>query len=220
MVQIKSRGSCWNLSAIRALSSALILTPLSLPAAQLPPTSLPAGTNLVPAQAVPAPSPSPSSPGPTKALTAEQAADMLAAHQRYQAAIEGYQKLPPTATVWNKMGIGYQMMFNLKDATRCYKESLKLDPRNPNVLNNLGTVYDAMKDYKQAEHYYRRSLKYEPHSAVILKNLGTNLLTQHKYARGWDAYKEALETDPEIFVNRSGPQMQNAASIEQRGAMN
>ena len=26
-----------------------------------------------------------------------------------------------TAAIWNKMGIDYQMMFNSKDAARCYK---------------------------------------------------------------------------------------------------
>ena len=28
------------------------------------------------------------------------------------------------------MGIAYQMMFNLDDATRCYQTSLKLRPKN------------------------------------------------------------------------------------------
>ncbi len=45
------------------------------------------------------------------------------------------------------MGIAYQMMFNVKDATRCYNASLKLDPKNPQVLNNLATVYDSQKQY-------------------------------------------------------------------------
>ena len=40
------------------------------------------------------------------------------------------------------------MMFNSKDATRCYKESLKLDPGNPQVLNNLGTVYASLQEVR------------------------------------------------------------------------
>ena len=44
------------------------------------------------------------------------------AHQRYQAAIEAYKKAPTDdAAVWNKMGIAYQMMFNLTDAMHCYQ---------------------------------------------------------------------------------------------------
>jgi tetratricopeptide (TPR) repeat protein len=220
MFRIKNKGPFGTSCVPGALFSTLILTTLPLLSEQAPSASAPVAGNLVPAQSVPAQTVSPSLPGQARVPGAEEIADTLVAHRRYQEAIQDYQKVPPTAAVWNKMGIAYQMMFNLREATRCYKESLKLNPHNANVLNNLGTVYDATKDYKQAEHYYHKSLKYDPHSAVILKNLGTNLLTQHKYARGWEAYKEALATDPDIFENRNGPQVQNPASIEQRGAMN
>ena len=118
------------------------------------------------------------------------------------------------------MGIAYQMMFNVKDATRCYKESLKLNPHSASVLNNLGTVYDSSKEYSAAEKIYRKALKIDPKSAVILKNLGTNLLVQHKYAKGWAAYQEAAAIDPNIFQNNSSPKVENPSSVAERGAMN
>jgi tetratricopeptide (TPR) repeat protein len=157
---------------------------------------------------------------PASAPTPEQLADTLSVHQRYQAAIQQYMKAPPTAAVWNKMGIAYQMMFNLKDATRCYRESLQLEPRNSNVLNNMGTIYDSMKEYGQAEKYYKKALKLNPKSALVLKNLGTNLLSQHKYNRGWEAYQQALAIDPQVFQDRNSPQVQNPTSVEDRGVMN
>jgi Tfp pilus assembly protein PilF len=141
-------------------------------------------------------------------------------HQRYQAALAAYAKVTPTAAVWNKMGIAYQMMFNVREATRCYKESLELDPKNPNVLNNLATIYDSTKQFGQAEKYYRKALKLDPKSALVLKNLGTNLLSQHKYGRGWEMYQQALAIDPEIFEDRNSPQVQNPSSIQERGVMN
>ena len=153
--------------------------------------------------------------------TQEQIADSLQAQKHYQAAIAAYQKIePPSAAVWNKMGIAYQMMFNLKDARRCYERSLKLDRRNSMVLNNLATVYDSSKNYRQAEKLYRKALKISPRSAMILKNLGTNLLVQRKYGRGWQAYEEAAAIDPDIFRNQNSPQAQNPATIAERGAMN
>jgi Tfp pilus assembly protein PilF len=173
-----------------------------------------------PAPAVPAAAPTapktPASPPPTP----EELGDTLVVHQRYQAALEAYAKAPPSATIWNKMGIAYQMMFNLKDATRCYRESLALDPRNANVLNNLGTIYDSNKEFGQAERYYKRALKLDPKSALVLKNLGTNLLSQHKFSRGWEMYQQALAIDPEIFEDRNSPQVQNPSSVEERGVMN
>jgi len=158
---------------------------------------------------------------PTQPATPEELGDSLQARQRYQAAIAAYAKDPhPSAAVWNKMGIAYQMMFNLKDASRCYKESLKINPRNPLVINNLATVYDAGKQWGSAEKMYRKALKIDPRSAVILKNLGTNLLTQHKYAKGWQVYQQALAIDPAIFQDHSSPKVQNPSSLAERGALN
>jgi tetratricopeptide (TPR) repeat protein len=153
--------------------------------------------------------------------TPEEMGDSLSVHQRYQEAIESYMKAPrDSAVVWNKLGIAYQMMFNLDEAIRCYRESLKIDPTNANVLNNLGTVYDSMKDYKGAVRMYQKALKIDPKSALVHKNLGTDLLAQHQYEKGWAAYQQALAIDPEIFGMESGPRVQNPSTVEQRGAMN
>jgi len=160
-------------------------------------------------------------PHPLKPPTAEELGDSLSARQRYQAAIAAYSKSPQmTAAIWNKMGIAYQMMLNTRDATRCYKESLKLDPRNAQVLNNLATVYASQKEYGQADKLYRKALKADPQSALVYKNYGTNLLQEHKYNRGWDAYKQALALDPQIFSDHSSPTVENPSNLQERGAMN
>lgn len=153
--------------------------------------------------------------------TPEQVGDSLFAHQRYQAAIEAYKKAPrDSADVWNKMGIAYQMMFNLESASHCYRMSLRLDSKNPSVLNNLGTVYDSLKEYGDAERMYRKSVKIDPSSAMVYKNLGTSLLAQHKYKKGWEVYKTALTIDPNIFKSTENPRVENPASVQERGAMN
>jgi Tfp pilus assembly protein PilF len=154
-------------------------------------------------------------------LTQEDVGDALMIHQRYQAAIEAYQKASPdSAGVQNKMGIAYQMMFSTEDATRCYKASLKLNPNNVHALNNLGTVYDSIHAFGEAERMYRKALKLTPGSAVLHKNLGTNLLAQHKYEQGWEYYKAALAEDPHIFDNRINPHVENPGTTQDRGAMN
>lgn len=175
-------------------------------------------------QSVPAPAPAPPSPVtvvPVVPLTPEDQGDFLVARQRYQAAIAAYGKAPEaTARIWNKMGIAYQMMFSVKDAARCYKASLKLDPGSANVLNNLATVYDSQKQYGPAERIYRKALKLDPHSALILKNLGSDLMAQHKYKKGAEAYRAALALDPKIFEDHGSPKVENPASVRERGAMN
>ena len=172
--------------------------------------------NPAPAPTVP-PQPAVVQPPPTP----EELGDSLFAHQRYQAAIEAYNKGPrDSAAIWNKTGIAYQMMFNMQDATRCYQTSLRLDPRNASVVNNLGTVLDSLKQYRAAEKMYRKALKLDPKSALILKNLGTNLLSQHQYKKGWDVYQAALAIDPHIFESNDSPKVENPSSHQDRGAMN
>jgi Flp pilus assembly protein TadD len=196
-----------------ALMAAIVGTSASslaqAPAAQPSNTSVNAATNSATASQ------------PKTEPTPEQVGDALMAHQRYQAAIEAYKKAAPgDPVVWNKMGIAYQLMFNLTDAMHCYRTSSKIDPKNSNVLNNLGTVFDAMKQYHNAEKMYRKALKIEPQSALIRKNLGTNLLAQHKYEKGWEEYKAALKIDPLIFDHNTRPRVENPASVSDRGAMN
>jgi tetratricopeptide (TPR) repeat protein len=158
---------------------------------------------------------------PVAQPTPEAVGDSLMAHRRYQAAIAAYKQAPQnSAAVWNKMGIAYQMLFNLQDATRCYEESLKRDAKNSNVLNNLGTVYDSEREYKAAVKMYHKALKIDGKSALVLKNLGTDLLAQHQYKKGWEAYKQALALDPQIFDRNNGPRVENPASVQDRGAMN
>jgi tetratricopeptide (TPR) repeat protein len=176
-----------------------------------------------PASPAPASIPQPPAvaPAPLAPVTPEQLGDSLGFQQRYQAAIDAYNKIPrKSPAVWNKMGIDYQMLFDSEDATRCYKQSLKLDSRNALVINNLGTVYDSLKQYKTAERMYRKALKIDPRSAAILQNLGTNLLVQHKDAQGWEAYRQALAIDPLIFQNSNSPKVQNPGSLRERGVMN
>jgi Tfp pilus assembly protein PilF len=192
-----------------ALSAALFTVPLMV-AGQTAAEGFSSNRPPVGSTTIPVPQPSPESIG-----------DALMSHRRYQAAIEAYKQAPrSSAGVWNKMGIAYQMLFNLQDATRCYQESLKLDPKNVNVLNNLGTVYDSLKEYKTAVKMYHKALKIDPQSALVLKNLGTDLLAQHKYQKGWEVYKAALLVDPQVFDHSSGPRVENPASVQERGAMN
>lgn len=163
--------------------------------------------------------PSPA-PVPNPNATPEQIADSLMAHQRYQAAIEQYKKAPRSAEMLNKMGVAYQLMFNLDDAGRCYEQALKLDPKNSVVINNLGTVYVTLKQYSKAEKAYRKALKLDPKSALVHKNLGTALLAEHKYQKGWQEYQKALENDPDVFKNINTVRVENPASVQDRGAMN
>jgi tetratricopeptide (TPR) repeat protein len=153
-----------------------------------------------------------------QASTTEQEGDFLILRQQYQAALEAYSKIEhPSATLWNKMGIASQMLFDEKNATRCYKESLQIDPNYSGALNNLAALEDARKNFAAAERLYRRALKINPGSARTLKNLGTNLAMQRRYSSSSEAYSEALAQDPHILDKFSGPTAEARVPIKVRG---
>jgi tetratricopeptide (TPR) repeat protein len=154
-------------------------------------------------------------------VTQEDVGDALMIHQRYEAAIAAYKKADPiSADVWNKLGIANQLMFNQQEANRCYRESLLLNPKNPNVLNNMGTLYDSMKQFGDAEKMFRKAIGIDPNWALAYKNLGTSLLAQHQYQKGWIAYQKALALDPQIFRNKAVLRVENPGTTQDRGAMN
>lgn len=60
---------------------------------------------------------SPSGKHPT-AITPEMLGDIHLASQRYQAALDAYSQVDqPSAALWQKMGLAYQMLLDLGDAT-------------------------------------------------------------------------------------------------------
>ena len=203
--------------------AALVVTALFLAVTVAAPAQNPGEAAPTPNQTAPvSPAPTATPANPQNNATPEQIADSLMAHQRYQAAIEQYKKAPHNSSeVWNKMGVSYQLMFNLDDAARCYLQALKLEPKNAIVMNNLGTVYVSLKQYSKAEKAYRKALKVDPKSALVHKNLGTALLAEHKYKKGWQEYQLALAGDPDIFQRSTNTvRVENPASVQDRGAMN
>jgi tetratricopeptide (TPR) repeat protein len=142
-------------------------------------------------------------------------------HQRYQAAIEEYKKAPRNSVdAWNKMGVAYQLMYNVAEAGRCYEKALKLDPHNAVAFNNMGSVFMAEKAYSQAAKYFRKAAKQDATAALYRKNLGTALLAERKYEQGWSEYQQALALDPDIFSASGSVRVENPGTIRDRGAMN
>jgi tetratricopeptide (TPR) repeat protein len=154
-------------------------------------------------------------------VTQEDVGDALMLRHRYQAAIEAYQNASQdSSNVWNKMGIAYQLMFNMASAGRCYQMAVKLNQNNANALNNLGTLYDASRQFEDAERMYRRALRIDPTAPIVYRNLGTALMAQHKFVKGAEAYQTALSLDPQIFLKNAGPAVDNQSTVQERGAMN
>jgi tetratricopeptide (TPR) repeat protein len=152
---------------------------------------------------------------------AENRADALLARGQYQAAVTAYEQAPlDKASVWNKMGIAYEMLYDNTAARRCYDKAYRLEPKNASVINNIGSLEMASRDYKKAEKFYRHAIKLNPHSALFYKNLGTAYISARRYKKGWEEYRAALGIDPQIFSTVAGLRVENPTNAQDRGAMN
>jgi len=198
----------WWMIGIAALAVGVETAPL--PAQSVTPVST--QTNAAPANSAPANS--------DFHPTHENIGDSLMARQQYQAAIEQYQQADLTPEVLNKMGVAYQLLYNIGDAGKCYKKALHKDPHNAKYLNNMGAVYMANREYSTAVKTFGKAVRYDPTSALYQKNLGTALFADRNYKKGWVAYQKALKLDPEVFEGSGSVRVENPGSIQDRGAMN
>ena len=137
-------------------------------------------------------------------LTTLERADILMARKQYRDAIDTYERaITETAGIYNKIGIAYHSLSDLKAAERSYKEALKVKPDFWEAWNNLGALYYARKDYKKAISQYATALKYAPDSASLHSNLGTAYFARKKYDDAMKEYQTALKLDPTVFDTRN-----------------
>jgi tetratricopeptide (TPR) repeat protein len=143
-------------------------------------------------------------PNQPPALPPEARADIFMARKMYREAVEMYLSIkPPTAVVYNKVGIAYHQMADLDNAKKYYDRSLKLNKNYAEAVNNVGTIHYARKSYRRAVSSYKKALKLSPNSASIHSNLGTAYFARKDYKRAVEEYDLALSLDPEVFEHRS-----------------
>jgi tetratricopeptide (TPR) repeat protein len=132
-------------------------------------------------------------------VTPELAADLLAARQNYQAAIDAYQNLPQTAMIYNKIGMSYQHLSKYSDARFYYDKAIKTDRQFAPAYNNYGTIEYHDRDTKHAERLYRKSIKIDGKTAAYWSNLGSAYMADTKYRDAVEAYQRAFAIDSDIF---------------------
>ncbi len=156
-------------------------------------------------------------PAKPEPLTPEKRGDIFMARKMYREAIEQYREMPESYLIFNKIGIGYHQLMDLKTARRYYERAIKANPKYSEAVNNLGTIYYANRSYGRAVRQYKKALKLSPDSASIFSNLGTAFFARKQYKDAFESYQKALELDPDVFEHKgaSGVLLQER-SVEER----
>jgi tetratricopeptide (TPR) repeat protein len=133
-------------------------------------------------------------------LTPEQRGDLYMARKMYREAIDTYRAAAGNSPViWDKIGVAWHQLGDLRAAKKAYEHSIKLDKKYADAINNVGTVFYAEKKYRSAISRYKRAIELAPDSASMWSNLGTAWYARGKYDLMSEAYTKALQLDPEVF---------------------
>ena len=133
-------------------------------------------------------------------LTPEERGDLYMARKMFREAADMYREnAGKDAIMWDKAGIAYQQLGNVRLAQKAYQQSIKLDKKYADPVNNLGTIFYAEKKYRTAIARYKRAIEISPDTASFWSNLGTAWYSRGKYDLMNQAYSKALQLDPDVF---------------------
>lgn len=145
---------------------------------------------------------------PTATLTVGERADIFLARRNYPAAIDllkdAIHQHHADASIYNRLGIAYQEVSNLRQAEKNYKNALKRDHKNPTYLNNLGTVYYMRRKYKDAAKQFTGAIQLDTTVATYYVNLGGAEFAQKHFQPALAAYRQALRLDPNSLFPTTG----------------
>lgn len=147
----------------------------------------------------------------------ELRADILMARKMYPEAIKAYEKLarqePKNPTVFNKLGVAYEVWGNNGLAERYFKKAIKADKTYASAYNNVGTVEYAKHHYGSAIKWYGKTLKLRADMPAVYSNLGYAYFDEKKYPEAMSCFQKAIQIDPLIFQEKGD----NGSVVQQRG---
>jgi tetratricopeptide (TPR) repeat protein len=138
-------------------------------------------------------------------------ADVQMARKMYFEAIASYQTAlaqePKSAELLNKLGIAYQQIMDVHNATKYYKLAIKADKNFVSAINNLGTIEYGKRHYGKAIHYYQQTLKLQDPNdveATVYSNLGYAYFGAKQYDQAMGAFAKAMALNPHVFDHHAG----------------
>jgi tetratricopeptide (TPR) repeat protein len=123
-----------------------------------------------------------------------ESGDYPAARKQYEALIT---RDPYSWSNHYKLGVTYQFLDRLNDASASYERALKLNPDDANTNMNLGLVHLYLDNRDAAVRYTEQATLLDPRSAPAFSNLGVALDARGDFARAESAYRHSLDLDPD-----------------------
>ncbi len=124
---------------------------------------------------------------PRRVLSMEQRANIFMVRKKYPEAIQFYRlalgKEPKNASLWNRLGMAWHNMGDIRQARKTYKRAYQEDRTSGEALNNIGTTYFVLNRNRKSIRFYLRALQLEPANPTYHLNLGTAYFHLGKYEK-------------------------------------
>jgi tetratricopeptide (TPR) repeat protein len=118
------------------------------------------------------------------------------------------------ALAHNNLGLALQERGRTEEATRHYREALRIDPALHNAHGNLGNALLKQGKREEGMRHYEEALRINPASAKVHNNLGNEWMAQGETGKAIQHYEEALRIMPEEAATHSN--LGNALMTEGR----
>lgn len=147
-------------------------------------------------------------PKTASATDLEQAADVLRARKLPEDALEYYgyalSRGGFAPRLLLKQGITQLELQNVQFARSLFRQSVKLDGKNPEAWNNLAATEYLQHDLSHAISDYKKAVKLNKSVATFHSNLGTAYFENKSFRQAVEQFAVALELDPTVFEKHSG----------------
>ena len=95
--------------------------------------------------------------------------------QKFQVVVtQAYKSLelfPKSAEIYNIIGISYQFLNQIDEATNCFEKAIKINPNFSKPFNNLANILKEKQEFEAAIDQYKKALSLKPDDAEIKSNL-------------------------------------------------
>jgi tetratricopeptide (TPR) repeat protein len=134
-------------------------------------------------------------------------------NQNYQKAVALYEKAVKEdknfAFAWDNLGRSYRQLGKNKEAIKCYKKSLKIDPKGKVPLMNIAVTYSFLKDYDKAKKAYIQYGKVFENDPETYFGLGRIYTLEGDLENGLDNMMQAYL----LYVKMESPYRKDAEKL-------
>jgi tetratricopeptide (TPR) repeat protein len=131
--------------------------------------------------------------------------------KQYVDAANAYEKIPVPqrdAGIYNRLGVSYHLINQLKAAETAYRSALRLQPDNADVLNNLAAMYYSQRKFSDAERQVRRAMEKNPENGIMRLNLRAARYARENSKSARDVANNIANSNAPLIEKREGDLLQ------------